>query len=246
MGHPKKGWDRMNFYFLIAGILCSAFGGLFITIGFNWDKIIKTDTKKINWKSVLIGLSIGIIGAFLVVLGSNWDRIIKKNGLIQMQGTDDVEVVYNKIFDSQKGYMRVKVKKEYLNTNFEIPTTLKYTSGKYQPMLLTFTNDSKWGAGIIFNSPEHSNRASIFLNQQIRFEGFGKMIYIKDLILDLYFNDYCIYLIPKDGMITFDKIPQKIVLNGPTCLGYFDEDSPKNKNATKDLTDIITYFQKYR
>jgi len=155
-----------------------------------------------------------------------------------------VELLQYKILSSQKGYMKIRVSKDYLNTSFNDPITLKYEYMKYQPVMLTFKNDEKWGAGVIFNSPEYKKRAEVYLNQCIRFSGGGKMTYTEDLIFELYFNDYCMYFATISGMLKFEHTIPPIRFGRNLCIGYFDENnSEKNKNASKDFPYLEEFFK---
>jgi hypothetical protein len=159
---------------------------------------------------------------------------------------EDIKVLENKIIDAEKGYMKIRVSKDYLNRGFDMPVTLSYEHGKYQPVSLTFTNHEKWGPGIIFLSPEHANRSEIYLNQCIRFKNLGNMTYLQDLVFDLYFNDYCIYFVTNSGEVKLDRLPNHITYKGFTCTGYFNENNPKNKQASNDFPKLKAYFEKYR
>ena len=142
--------------------------------------------------------------------------------------------------------MKIQVSTDYLNSGFDKPVTLQYENRIYLPVMLTFNNDKEYGAGVIFNSPELNNTATVYLNQCIIFEGFDKMTYTKDLIFELYYNDYCMYFIPNDGEVKFEKGLPNVTFNGSTCIEYFDKNNIKNKGASSDLTNLKQYFLKYK
>lgn len=180
-----------------------------------------------------------VIDKFSSLEAAIYDRNNKK-----IQDFTGVEVLQYKIVSSQKGYMRIKVSKDYLNTSFNDPITLKYEYGKYQPVMLTFKNDDTWGAGVTFNSPDYQKRAEVYLNQCIRFSGGGKMTYTEDLIFELYFNDYCMYFATISGMVKFEHTIPPIRFGRNLCIGYYnDNDSKKNKNASKDFQHLEKFFE---
>lgn len=158
----------------------------------------------------------------------------------------EVRVLEDRIIDAQKGYMKIEVSKEYLNSGFDMPVTLSYRSGRYQPVTLTFTNDKQWGAGIIFTSPEKENKSSIYLNQCFRFSGFGKMTYTANLVFELYFNDYCIYLVTNSAECKFEHGLPPIKYGKNLCLGYFNNNDAQNAQASSDFPALEAYFMKYK
>ncbi|MBN1818834.1 MAG: hypothetical protein JW828_15840 [Sedimentisphaerales bacterium] len=156
----------------------------------------------------------------------------------------DIEVLDNKIIDASKGYMKIRVSKEYLNTEFDRPVTLKYEARKYQPVLLTFTNHETKGAGIIVSSPERVGNAEIFLYECFKFIGFGKRTHTSDLVFKLYYNDYCAYFVTESGTFQYERA-QRLEWGKNTLIGYFNKNDPRNKNASKDFSDLEKYFKKY-
>ena len=162
----------------------------------------------------------------------------------------DVIVLSQNILSSQAGYMRIKVSKILLNTSPERSVTLKYKSGGYEPVMLTFKKDRKWGPGIIFTSPEHERKTEIYLFQCFRFQVGGKMTFIKDFIFDLYYNDICVYLCTKSGEIRWEypsnyagyRMPP-VKFGENTCLGFFDPHAKdKNNDASKKLDELKKLF----
>lgn len=156
-----------------------------------------------------------------------------------------VEVLNHRIVDANRGYMKIRVSKEYLNTEFGRPVTLKYESREYQPVLLTFTNHETRGPGIVIASPEHKGNAEIFLYEQFRFTGFGKRTHTSDLVFTLYYNNYSAYLVTESGTFVYEKGPP---MGWGKCIliGYFNESDPRNKNASKDLPALEAYFRRNR
>lgn len=158
---------------------------------------------------------------------------------------DEVKVLTDTIIDAQRGYMRIRVNKNYLNSTFTTPVTLKYEHGKYHPVMVTFQKHDKFGAGIILVSPERERKAEIYLNQCFRFEGFGKMYYTEDLVFELYYNDYCIYFVTNSAEIRFERQLPPIRYGRNLCIGYFNpEDEEKNNNASADFPRLEEFFKK--
>ncbi len=149
--------------------------------------------------------------------------------------------------------MKIRISKVFLNSKFDIPITLKYISGLYEPVMLTFRNHPTKGPEVIISSPEHKNNASIFLYESIKFTGFGPPTYTEDFIFNLYYNESKGFLIPEDGEVRFQNIPPStsyklppIRLNGPTMIGYFnEEDKDKHIDTTPELEALKKHFQTY-
>ena len=162
----------------------------------------------------------------------------------QVTDSNDVKVLSQNIISAKKGYMRIAVSKSYLNTNFDDPLTLRYESGRYQPVAVTFENDAQWGPGVILTSPEHENTAKVYLNQQIRFRGFGKMTWAEDLVFKLYYSDYFRCFVPESGEVRFEHGLPPIRYGRIKCLGYFDEeDQERNRGASKDFEELEAFFK---
>jgi len=162
----------------------------------------------------------------------------------KLENFKDIEVLEQKIISAQKGYLKIRVKKNYLNHVFDDFITLSYEyEKKYQPMMLTFVNDLEWGAGVIFNSPEYQNRAEVYLNKCFRYSGGGKMTYTEDLIFQLYYNDFCIYLTTNSGAIKFEHSLPPIRYGWNNCIGYFDESNKKrNATASQEYVRLRKFF----
>lgn len=164
-----------------------------------------------------------------------------------------VQVLSYKIVDANKGFMRIKVAKEFLNTKFNIPLTLKYRSGRYEPVTLTFKNDPVKGAGIIVTSPERQKTTKVFFNECIRFSGFGPQTYIEDLIFRLYYNENCVFFVTESGEIQFLNIPHGVSYRPPPirfgkliCIAYFDEErKERNSKCSSDFNKLEQYFETY-
>jgi len=162
----------------------------------------------------------------------------------ELSNFTEVKVLSQKILSAQRGYMKIEVDKNYLNRNFDDPITLNYKSGKYQPVMLTFINDKKWGAGVVFTSPEYERKAAIYLNQCFRFGGGGKMIYTSNLIFELYYNDYCIYFVTQSGEIRFEHTLPPMSYGKNLCIGYFNEDDKeRNKRASTEFPELERFFK---
>lgn len=170
------------------------------------------------------------------------------------KGDKSVEVIKYKIIDVNKGFMHIKVAKEFLNTKFKIPITLKYKSGRYEPVTLTFTNDPEKGAGIVVTSPERQKTTKVFLNECIRFSGFGPQTYTEDLIFRLYYNKNCVFFVTESGEIQFLDIPPGVSYKPPpirygdgfTCVAYFDnENKEDNSKCSTELEELKQYFETY-
>lgn len=153
--------------------------------------------NRIQFWAAIVGfvtVFVGGMGAALKWLRSNADAPVNytlvyspPNALPEAQR--DVQVLKSKIIDARKGYMHVRVSKEFLNRAFDAPVTLRYESGRYEPVAVTFRNDPSKGAGLIITSPEREKSASIFLNECIRFSGFGAQTYTEDLVFSLYYTE---------------------------------------------------------
>ena len=166
---------------------------------------------------------------------------------------NSVQVLSYKIVDATKGFMHIKVAKEFLNTKFNIPLTLKYKSGRYEPIALTFKNDPVKGAGVIVTSPEREKTTKVFLNECIRFSGFGTQTYIEDLIFKLYYDKNCVFFVTESGEIQFQNIPPGVSYRPPpirfgkfTCMAYFDEENKEsNSKCSSNLNKLEQYFETY-
>lgn len=229
-------------FLLCCGLAIMTLGGYMAKDG--WDELNNKNNN--NKKIEVVGNNNVVINNEGQLEFKSFEKIFVNNKNEKIDDFKEVGVLEDKIIDAQKGYMRIKVSKNYLNSGFDMPVTLKYKSGRYQPVMLTFTNDKKWGAGVIFTSPEYERRSSIYLNQCIRFEGFGKMTYTKDLIFELYFNDYCIYFITNSGEVKFERQLPPIRYGKQKCIGYFEENNEKNKQASADFSELEAYFKKYK
>jgi len=205
---------------------------------------------------IVIGIIAAAISAFFLPYGfylksqeSSKSQIEYIKTLLEnnreVEDSKEVKVLKDDIVDAQRGYMHIRVSKDYLNNNFKIPLTLKYTHGQYQPVMLTFKDDPKFGAGIIFVSPERKERAEIYLNQCFRFKGFGKMYYTEDLVFEFYYNDYCIYFVTNSAEIQFERQLPPIRYGRNICIGYFNQDNKeKNRNASSDFSKLEAFFKK--
>jgi hypothetical protein len=72
------------------------------------------------------------------------------------------------------------------------------------------------------------------------------MTYTSDLIFELYFNDYCIYFVTNSAEIKFEKGLPPIRFGENRCIGYFDDNNEKNKQASADFPALEAYFNKYK
>ena len=156
----------------------------------------------------------------------------------------EIEIIESKIISAQRGYIKIRVATQFLNAVYDDFVSLSYEYERYQPVMLTFVNDTLWGAGVIFSSPEYRNTATVYLNQCFRFKGGGRMTYTEDLVFQLYYNDFCIYLVTNSGAVEFEHSlpPLRYGLN--TCIAYFDNDNTdKNSTASKELPRIKAFFE---
>ncbi|MBN1974556.1 MAG: hypothetical protein JW787_13030 [Sedimentisphaerales bacterium] len=149
--------------------------------------------------------------------------------------------------------MKFKIVKEYLNTKFDIPTTLKYKSGPYEPVTLTFKNHQTKGPGIIISSPEHEKIVSVFLNDFINV-GNAHKIYKKDFIFNLYYNESKVFLYAESGEVFYvnnsdstSSEPFNMPIKYIVFTGYFNEDRKSITVGTPpELGELIKYFQIYQ
>jgi hypothetical protein len=235
--------------------------------------LISRYNKLSIWNKVAIwGAIASIVGLILMIQSKNSSQrvtVVDSRNLAILQPGNDIHIHYyeQKFFDennkellnfkdlivlSQKilsgkmGYMRIKVNKILINTSDERFVTLKYKSGEYEPVTLTFKNDRKWGPGIIFTSPEYERRTEIYLFQCFRFNVGGKMIFTEDFIFNLYYNDICLYLVTQTGEIRWEYPPHysgyrmpSVKFGENTCLGYFDPNAKeKNIRASERLVAL--------
>jgi len=166
----------------------------------------------------------------------------------------DVNVLDSNIVDAHKGYMRIRISKEFLNSNFNIPVTLKYESGRYEPVMLTFRNDPIKGAGIIITSPERNKNTSLYLNESfIRYKGFGPQTYTEDLVFKMYYNDNNVFMVTESAEVQFLEVPAESSYKPPPIrygrniiVGYFNEDSKNDKiNVSSEVEGLERYFKTY-
>ncbi|MFB0555343.1 MAG: hypothetical protein ACETWQ_18715 [Phycisphaerae bacterium] len=206
---------------------------------------------------IIIGIIFGAIAAFSLPYGFylksqensrlsiDYLKTFLDNENKELDNFEQVKVLNDDIVNAQRGYMRIKVSKDYLNESFKSPVTLKYTHGKYQPIMLTFKDHEEFGAGVIFVSPERDRKAEIYLNQCFRFKGFGKMYYTEDLIFEFYYNDYCVYFVTNSAEIRFERQLPPIRYGRNICIGYFDQNNKaRNKNASADFPRLENFFKK--
>jgi len=166
----------------------------------------------------------------------------------------DVSVLENNIVDAYKGYMRIRVSKEFLNTNFNIPVTLKYESASYEPVMLTFQNVPIKGAGIIITSPEREKNTSIYLNESfIKYKGFGPQTYTEDLVFKMYYNENHVFVVTESAEIQFLNLPPGSSYKPPPIrygrniiVGYFEENGIHKKYDPSEVDALEQYFKTYR
>ena len=170
-----------------------------------------------------------------------------------IEAKNEVSVLESHIVDVSKGYMKFKIAKEFLNTKFDIPITLKYKSGRYEPITLTFKNHPTKGPGIIISSPEHEKNISVFLNEYINV-GKALKIYTKDFIFNLYYNESKAFLYAESGEVSYvnnsdstSSEPSQMPIKNIVFTGYFNEDRKSITAGTPpELGVLIKYFQTYK
>ena len=233
-------WSRIGLF----GSLASVIGLIFTGISFLMQNDKQTfEVNHVKDSEVYqAGRDITINKYELIVESS--DKKSKEN---------NIEVLKYKIIDANKGFMYIRVAKEFLNTKFNIPLTLKYKSDKYEPVALTFKNDQSKGAGIIITSPERQKTTKVFLNECIRFVGFGPQTYTEDLRFRLYYNSNCVFFVTESGEIRFCDVPPGTSYKPPPirfgklkCLAYFDnENKEANSKCSSQFKELEEYFETY-
>ena len=166
----------------------------------------------------------------------------------------DVEKLDDYIVDVNKGYMRIRVSADFLNSDFDVPVTLKYEGGRYEPVTITFKNDPEKGAGIIVTSPEWEGNIAIYLNEHFRYVGFGTQTYTKDLVFSLYFNKQAVYMVTESGEIQHLNQPKENSYKLPTIsygrnilvAPFNPDDLEAKKNAEAEVEELEKYFKTYQ
>lgn len=130
----------------------------------------------------------------------------------------EIEIIESKIISAQRGYIKIRVATQFLNAVYDDFVSLSYEYERYQPVMLTFVNDTLWGAGVIFSSPEYRNTATVYLNQCFRFKGGGRMTYTEDLVFqpamhgNLHYERYLLADSARTGTpLGFDKNGNSVV-----------------------------------
>ena len=151
------------------------------------------------------------------------------------------------IIDSQTGFMKVRVSQAYLNTRFSSKRTLSYGRREYEPLLLTFSDDAQLGPGVIISSPEPDRNSRVFIDQCIRFEGFGPKTYTSDMVFTLYYKGDCVYFAPEVSFSFLNlpdpngyKPPPIRYGAGEVCLSYF---STKASHVCQPISEVEEYFR---
>jgi len=236
-------------------------------------------SKLTHWGSIasIIGVFLAIYFGLIPILSSNNKNIVDINnssGNTVLQDTGDVTINNNFIYetskdlteaknevtvleshivDASKGYMKIKIANDFLNSKFDIPITLKYKFGRYEPVTLTFKNHPTKGPGIIISSPEHEKNVSVFLNDFINV-GNAHKIYTKDFIFNLYYNESKVFLYAESGEVSYvnnsdstSSEPFNMPIKYIVFTGYFNEDSKSITVGTPpELGELIKYFQTYK
>lgn len=234
-------WSRIGLFGSLASVIGLIFAGISLLIP-SQKQTIKFDKSQVS-ESYQAGRDITINKYELSIVSSD----NKPNE------DNSVKVIKYKIVDANKGFMYIRVAKEFLNTKFNIPLTLKYKSGRYEPVALTFKNDPVKGAGIIITSPERQKTTKIFLNECIRFSGFGPQTYTEDLRFRLYYNNNCVFFVTESGEIQFLNIPPGVSYKPPpirfgksTCMAYFDNERKEdNSKCSTELKELEQYFETF-
>jgi len=194
-----------------------------------------------------------VIGDNKGVIEITYDKIYLDKDNKELDEFKEVRVLEDRIIDAEKGYIKFKIAKGYLNTKFDIPTTLKYKSGRYEPVTLTFKNHLTKGPGIIISSPEHEKNISVFLNEYINV-GNALKIYTKDFIFNLYYNESKAFLYAESGEVSnvynsdsTSSEPSQMPIKNIVFTGYFNEDGKNITAGTPpELGVLIKYFQTYK
>ena len=164
----------------------------------------------------------------------------------------DLEVLESHIVDANKGFMRIRISKEFLNYKFSIPITLRYKSGRYEPVTLTFKNNPTRGPGIIVTSPEREKQVACHLFDGLKFRGFGPPTFAEDLVLRLYYNNKMAFFKAESGLIEFLNTPHggykpPPIFPGHLYMEYFVELSQEEKaRGRSDFEELKKWFEIHR
>jgi hypothetical protein len=132
----------------------------------------------------------------------------------------DVKVEQHDVIDSQRAFLKVRVSKDYLNSSFVSRRTLAYGNRRYQPLLLTFQSDPQKGPGVLVSSPDEGRNTHVFLDEQIRFRGFGTRTFTSDMLFNLYIWDQCVYFMPTVS-VAFESGPKFNLGPNNVHMAYF-------------------------
>ena len=224
---------------IIAGIVIatigSAIGGI---VGFYGKQVNSTYRSKLSNAEVTKGVIAGVRNEFRAILTDKQDK--------ELVGFTGVQLLDDKIVDTNKGYLRIKLEKSYLNSSFAVPVTLKNSDDEYQPITVLCDNDPKRGPGIIAILPSRKARTVFYLTDFLRFENFGKLNYVEDFVFELFYNDVAFYVITTSGAIKVDPLPNGTNIVNPIQIGPnlitrpFDETG--YGAAQKMFPGLATYF----
>lgn len=160
----------------------------------------------------------------------------------------DIEIQQHNVIDAQRGYVRIKIGKYYLNTSFDSQIPLRYEGSEYAPVLLTFENDTQFGPCINVVSAKHNRSAEVCLFHGFKFDFGLKRYWVDDFVFDLYFNDAFVWLCTVSGSLEWEQppnaepgyyVPRRIKFGENKVVGYFiDENDPRRRQHAAEYESL--------
>jgi len=124
----------------------------------------------------------------------------------ELVGFTGVQILDDKIIDNNKGYIRIKILIEYLNSKFSTPVTLKNSNREYQPVTIICDNDPERGPGFFVILPIREARTVFYFTDFLKFENFGDLKYVEDFVFGIFYDDFAFYFITNSGAIKVEPL----------------------------------------
>lgn len=170
----------------------------------------------------------------------------QKNQLLS--GFAGINILEEKVEDTNKGYLRIKIHADYLNSAFSTPVILKNAFDKYQPISLLCDSDPERGPGIFVVIPNKEFRTVFYLTDFLKFENLGKLIYVEDFVFDIFYNDISVYFVTYSWKMKFEPTASIMTKIGPIKLGpnliTRPYDNKSYQPAMYKFPDLATHFNK--
>jgi hypothetical protein len=123
----------------------------------------------------------------------------------ELVGFEGVQILQDQIFNNNRGYIKIKIQKNYLNSKFSTPVTLKNSNRGFQPITVICDSDPDRGPGFFVVLPDKEARTVFYFSDFLKFENLGELIYIEDFVFEIFFNKSSFYFLTISGAIKLEQ-----------------------------------------